>query len=158
VSDLERTDDGGINWTQRDEALPLPLRFEGATVELAEAAGAGLEALDQQPLVVAGLPAGDYTLRIDDQEVGEFSEVELAAGINLATRNTPMRWQAFSVRWGAQTRHELRRLHRQMVAGALAGDRWRSAAADLEAFDEAQQAARGDATRPVPRRYRLAPR
>jgi lysophospholipase L1-like esterase len=158
VSDLERADDGGLAWTQLDEALPLPLRFEGATVELAETAGAGLEALDQQPLVVTGLPAGRYTLRIDDQEVGTFSEAELAAGVNLATRDTPMRWQAFSIRWGAQTRHELRRLQRQMVAGALAAERWHSAAVGLEAFDEAQQAARREAARPVARRYRLIPR
>jgi hypothetical protein len=45
-----------------------------------------------------------------------------------------------------------------MVAGALAGERWISAAADLEAFDEATQAARREAARPVPRRYAVVPR
>lgn len=155
VSDLEAAD-GGLTWTQLDEALPLPLGFEGATVELAEAAGAGLEALDQQPLVVTGLAAGSYALRIDDQEVGTFSESELAAGVNLAILSTPMWRQAFSIRWAAAGRLELRRLHRQMVAGTLADPRWSSAATALEAFDEATQAAREQAARPVPRRYRLA--
>jgi lysophospholipase L1-like esterase len=156
VSDLGAGGDA-LTWTQLDEALPLPLRFEGATVELAEAAGAGLEALDQQPLVVTGLPAGRHALRIDDQEIGTFSEAELAAGVNLAVRGTPMRRQAFALRWAAEGRDELRRVLRQMVAGSEA-DRWSSAVADLEAFDEATQAARREAARPVPRRYRLVPR
>ena len=157
VSGLEATD-GGLAWTQLDESLPLPLGFEGATVELAEAAGAGLEALGQQPLLVTGLPAGRYELRIDDQEIGTFSEAELNAGVNLATRSTPMRWQAFSIRWAAAGRHELRRVLRQMVAGGSADARWSSTAADLEAFDEVTQAGRGDAAQPVPRKYRLIPR
>jgi lysophospholipase L1-like esterase len=157
VSDLEAID-GGLAWTQLDEALPLPVDFEGATVALAEAAGAGLEALGQQPLQVTGLAPGRYQLQIDDQEVGTFSETELAAGVNLATLNTPMRGQAFSIRWGAAGRHELRRVLRQMVAGGSADARWSSAAADLEAFDEVTQEARRDVARPVPRRYRLAPR
>jgi hypothetical protein len=157
VSDLEAID-GGLAWTQLDEALPLPVDFEGATVALAEAAGAGLEALGQQPLQVTGLAPGRYQLQIDDQEVGTFSETELAAGVNLATLDTPMRGQAFSIRWGAAGRHELRRVLRQMVAGGSADARWSSAAADLEAFDEVTQEARRDVARPVPRRYRLAPR
>ena len=157
VSGLEAAE-GGLTWTQLDEALPLPLRFQGATVELAEAAGAGLEALDQQPLVVTGLAVGRHELRIDEQLVGTFSEGELAAGVNLATLNTPMRGQAFSLRWAAEGRHELRRVHRQMVAGGSADARWSSAAADLEAFDEVTQRARRDAARPVPRRYRITAR
>ena len=127
-------------------------------MELAEAAGAGLEALDQQPLTVAGLAAGDYALRIDDQEAGVFSAADLAAGVNLATLDTPMRWQAFSVRWAAESRGELRRVYRQMVAGGNADPRWAETAAGLDAFDEASQAVRRDATRPVPRQYRLVPR
>jgi lysophospholipase L1-like esterase len=157
VTDFEARE-GGLAWTQLDESLPLPLGFGGATVELAEAAGAGLAALGQQPLLISGLPAGRYGLRIDDQEVATFSEADLAAGVNLALLDTPMRWQAFSLRWAAEARHELRRVHRQMVAGALAGERWISAAADLEAFDEATQAARREAARPVPRRYAVVPR
>jgi hypothetical protein len=157
VSGLE-AEEGALSWTQLDEALPLPLRFEGATVELAEAAGAGLEALDQQPLVVDGLAAGDYELHIDDQVLGVYSSADLAAGLNLATLATPMRWQAFSARWAAESRGELRRVLRQLVAGGQADARWAETAAGLEAFDETSQAARRDATRPVPHRYRLVPR
>ncbi|MCG6925710.1 MAG: SGNH/GDSL hydrolase family protein [Acidobacteria bacterium] len=157
VSDLEATD-RGLSWTQLDEALPLPLLFEGATVELAEAAGAGLEALDQQPLVVTGLPAGRFDVMIDDQVVGTFSESALSAGVNLATLATPMRRQAFSIRWAAEGRDELRRVLRQMVASGPEAERWESVAADLEAFDEAAQATRREGSQPVPRRYRLVPR
>ncbi len=165
VVTLQRTEvtslvaaDGGLSWTQLDQALPLPLGFQGASVELAEAAGAGLEALGRQPLTVRGLPAGDYELWIDEQHVGTFSEADLDAGINLATRDTPMRGQAFSVRWAAESRGELRRVQRQMLAGGAAGPRWSETVAGLESFDEATQSTRRDSVKPGPRRYRLTPR
>ena len=157
VSGLEAVD-GGLAWTQLDAALPLPVRFEGATVELAEAAGAGLEALDEQPLVVTGLAAGSYDLRIDDQAVGTFSESELAAGINLATLSTPMKRQAFSIRWAAEGRDELRRVHRQLVADDSDDPRWGNTAEGLASFDEKTQRERRDAAQPVVRQYRITSR
>jgi lysophospholipase L1-like esterase len=157
VTELQSVD-GVVSWTQLDRALPLPLNFKDATVELAEAAGAALETLDGQPLVVTGLPRGQYELRIDDQTVGAFAGDELAAGLNLATFNTPMRRQAFSIRRAAKARLELRRVQRQLLAGGSGGPEWKETAERLEAFDEAMQAERGDAARPVPRHYRLVPR
>ena len=53
--------------------------------------------LDQQPLKVQGLDGGDYTLKIDGKDVGQFSTAQLAEGINLATLSTPMAEQARNV-------------------------------------------------------------
>jgi hypothetical protein len=154
VSALEQTEEG-LAWTQLDGALPLPLSFDDATVELAEAAGAGLERLDQQPLVVTGLPAGRYEILIDDQPVKTLSAAQLADGVNLATLNTPMRRQAFLLRWSAEGRDELRRVQRQLLTRDAAEPRWSTVAVELLAFDEASQAARGEAAHPVPHRYRV---
>jgi hypothetical protein len=157
VTHLQSVDDV-LSWTQLDRALPLPLSFQNATVELAEGAGAGLEGLDQQPLRVTGLAEGRYELRIDDRTIGTFSDAELAAGLNLATLDTPMRRQALSIRRASALRHELRRVHRQLLAGAWGGSEWSDTADRLEAFDEAMQASRGEAAKPVPRQYRIIPR
>jgi lysophospholipase L1-like esterase len=40
--------------------------------------------LNQETLTVAGLPKGQYTLKIDDVDVGDFTAAQLAAGISLA--------------------------------------------------------------------------
>lgn len=55
------------------------------------------EALDQQPLQVTGLSAGNYRLRINGQTVGEFSAQALANGVNLAECRTPMLEQSYRV-------------------------------------------------------------
>lgn len=54
-------------------------------------------ALDQEPLQVTGLPAGNYQLKINDQPVGTFSADRLGAGINLAEYRTPMLEQSHDV-------------------------------------------------------------
>lgn len=54
--------------------------------------------LDQQPLKITGLEAGDYTLAIDGHDVGTLTSEQLAAGINLAEKHTPMLEQAYRVR------------------------------------------------------------
>ena len=53
--------------------------------------------LDQEPLTVQGLHAGNYELKINGQLVGEFSADQLASGINLAQYHTPMLDQAYHV-------------------------------------------------------------
>ena len=65
--------EGGVSWTQLDRALPLPLSFEDGETELAQKAGADLESLDREPLVVTGLASGRFELKIDGQSVGTFA-------------------------------------------------------------------------------------
>src|SRR6185503_2444708 len=94
-----------------DDALPLPLDFANAEVELAEMAGADLAGLDEEVLRVTGLAGGRYRLAIDGKPAGEFS-----AGVNLARLDTPMRQQAQPVSWGAQDRQEVLTVRRQLLA------------------------------------------
>jgi len=154
VLDLEATP-GRLQWKQEDRALPLPLNFDDADVALAEKAGAGLEALDQQVLVVGGLAAGEYDLRIDGTEVGTFGADALAAGVNLATHGTPMRWQAYEARWAASDRHELQRVRRGLLANDGDSRRAKEAAETLAARDEQQQRHRAFALGPKVRAYEL---
>ena len=148
---------GGLSWTQLDRALPMPLSFEDATVELAQKAGADLESLDRQPLVVTGLPAGRFELKIDGQTIGAFTNAELAQGVNLARHNTPMRWQAFAVAWSAGEGHELQKLRRRFLVASEKDPSLRATIDVLAAQDDAAQKERSEAARPKPRKYELTP-
>lgn len=94
----------GIAWTQLDNALPMPIDLNDAPTRLALRASDFVDALDQQTVKVTGLPAPQYTLKIDGQDIGTFTKDQLAQGVNLATRDTPMLKQALDV-------HFLTRLH-----------------------------------------------
>jgi lysophospholipase L1-like esterase len=112
--------DGGLTWTQRDDALPMPLDLNDNVIQLALRASDFVEALDQQPLQVTGLTAPRYKLTIDGEEVGSFTREQLAEGINLAVLPTPMMKQAARV-------HELTRRHNDIHF-----TRWRDVQVPLE--------------------------
>jgi lysophospholipase L1-like esterase len=156
VSGLASADDG-LAWTQLDRALPLPLSFEDGETELAQKAGADIEGLDRQPLVVIGLPAGRFELKIDGQPVGTFADADLAKGVNLARYPTPMRWQAYAVKWSVGGGHEAQRVLRELLAGAAQDPSLRAAANTLAARDEAAQKQRSVDATPKARRYELTP-
>jgi lysophospholipase L1-like esterase len=142
-----------LEWTQTDRALPLPLSFKDAQVELGELAGAGLEALDQQILKINGLSAGRYELLIDGVAEGRFSEVELKAGVNLAKEDTPMYKQAVPVRRAVNTRHELELARRKL---AVADDpRLVEGAVALGVFDGKLQQDRRGLGKPAVHRYEV---
>jgi lysophospholipase L1-like esterase len=87
-------------WTETDEALPLPfakMLAQDRTLDLAVRSSDVVEALNQQPLRVTGLPAGNYKLTIDEVPVGTWGDGELAQGVNLALLDTPMARQAWDV-------------------------------------------------------------
>jgi hypothetical protein len=156
VSGLEAAE-GGISWTELDRALPLPLSYEDATVELAQRAGADLESLDDQRLVVTGLAPGRYDLRIDGQRVESFDADALARGLNLARYGTPMRGQAFGVAWSAAEGHDLQKLRRSLLVAAEKDRSLKATVDALEARDEAEQKARSEAALPKPRSFELVP-
>jgi lysophospholipase L1-like esterase len=149
--------EGRVSWTQLDRALPLPLSFEDGETELAQRAGADIESLDREPLVVTGLSPGRYELKIDDQSVGTFSDAELAKGLNLARYRTPMRWQAYSVKWSVAGGHEEQRVRRELLVAAAKDPSLRAAAEALAVRDEAEQKERSQGAAPKARRYELAP-
>jgi hypothetical protein len=89
--------EGALSWTQTDAALPFPINMADQQVALAVKSSDVVEQLNQQPLKVSGLAAGNYQLKIDDAVLGTFTASELANGINLATLDTPMTKQAAKV-------------------------------------------------------------
>ena len=94
---------GSVRWQQIDDALPLPFfqwqRMWGAgpAVDVVIKNSDLAQALNQEPLRVTGLSSGVYSVRIDGNSIGTFSNDQLNAGINLALFKTPMSDQAMSV-------------------------------------------------------------
>ena len=105
--------------------------------------------------MVNGLAPGPHELRIDGQTIGVFSAEELQRGINLARYNTPMRWQAYPARWGAESRHELQRVRRELLAQP--GADYCAAIAQLAERDEATQRERRETLQSKPRAFELRP-
>jgi lysophospholipase L1-like esterase len=111
--------ENGISWTQADKALPMPVELHDETNVLALRHSDFTEALNRETLKVMGLEGGRYRLEIDDEAVGTFDARELAAGINLATLNTPMSRQAQTVLDLAYRHNHLRFARMMMVENAL---------------------------------------
>lgn len=74
------------DWSFTDPAAAMIVRLSGFRA-----------ALDHEPLKVTGLPAGNYALKINGRDIGQFTAAELAAGIELSSRDTPMQAQAYDV-------------------------------------------------------------
>jgi hypothetical protein len=155
-----------LSWTQLDEALPMPVDMNDSVIALAVKSSDFIQALNQQTLKVTGLSAASYSLKIDGNEVGSFAKEQLAEGINLATRSTPMARQAADV-------HKLTLQHnnthfqrwRQIqVTYAAEGKsaKMQQAAKDLMAAlddEEAEQVKQQRAVaQPKPRQFQLAPK
>jgi hypothetical protein len=95
IADLE-VGEGELQWTQTDNALPLPLPLDDGMIQFILGVS-DLEAIDQQLLVVKGLPAARYTLKIDEKKIATFTREQLSSGVNLALYATPMESQAKGV-------------------------------------------------------------
>jgi len=117
----------GLSWTETDGALPFPLALDGDDKAFALAVHSSdfVEALDQEPLKVTGLTSARYQLKIDGDRVGEFTNGQLAAGLNLALLPTPMAKQAARV-------HDLTIKHNDVHFA-----RWRDVQVDLEDHETA---------------------
>ena len=163
ISNLSATD--GVQWTELDDALPLPF------VEWQEGWGAGPmslavrssdvgEALNNEPLKVTGLKDGVYTLRIDDDTIGDFNSDRLAQGINLGLLRTPMEKQAGKV-WELTTTHcDIHNDRWRNVQVPLAGFSLPQTQATMDAMDALERAVvakQHEAARPQPHRFSLTP-
>jgi hypothetical protein len=98
VKQVQLVGAGTLTWDALEGSLPFPILppdpRNAEPYKLALASSDFVDALDRQMLTVKNLPAANYLLKIDDQEVGTFTKEQLAAGVNLATLNTPMLRQA----------------------------------------------------------------
>jgi lysophospholipase L1-like esterase len=120
VTDLKREKkSGALQWTEIENALPLPLPLSATdpVTDLAVEAGGIEAALDQETLTVTGLAAGDYALTIDDQPVANLTADALQHGVNLARMATPMLRQSQTVAWETEHRNELERRLFTLLAG-----------------------------------------
>jgi lysophospholipase L1-like esterase len=158
VSDLQ----GGkvVSWTQTDDALPMPIDMRDPLVALAVRSSDVVDALDRQPLQVRGLPAGNYTLKIDGESAGSFTGDQLAAGINLATLPTPMVRQAALVHALTLRHNNIHFTRWRQIQVPMEKDSAPHLLGALQALDELeldvlkQQRA---AAQPRPRHYELSP-
>ena len=122
VDAVERDKDG-LHWTATEKSLPLAFsrrnENEALLLELTDIE----QQLNQEPLRVTGLDAGQYKLTIDEMEIGSFTAEELEKGINLADYQTPMWKQAQRVGWIVSDRDSTHHVHMQMQIKKLdAGD------------------------------------
>ena len=105
ITELQKSDDG-LQWTQRDDALPLPLDFNNAMTPLLLQIS-GIAEIDRQILRVESLDPGEYELSIDGNPVASFPRDALQHGVNLALYKTPMLSQAREIASTEDQRAEL---------------------------------------------------
>lgn len=95
VTDLAEKD-GKLQWSQTDNALPLPLQLDDGMIQFVLSIS-DVAAMDQQLLSVSGLSEAQYALNIDGKKTASFSREQLSSGVNLALFATPMESQAKGV-------------------------------------------------------------
>jgi lysophospholipase L1-like esterase len=95
VSDVDTAN--SIRWTQKDEALPMPVPMNDPLMALAVKSSDFVEKFNRETLRVTGLSAPSYQLKINGRLIGAFTRETLASGINLAELDTPMMQQAAQV-------------------------------------------------------------
>jgi hypothetical protein len=105
VTDLRKTSQG-VEWTQLDAALPLPLELSNPETNFLLKVSQ-LAAWDRQMLQVRRLPAGRYNLKIDGEKISIFDSVALEAGVNLALLETPMQKQSRAIDWKTDSRAKI---------------------------------------------------
>jgi lysophospholipase L1-like esterase len=148
--------DGKLHWTQTDDALPLPLNLEDPMIRFVLSVS-DLAAMDQQTLRVEGLPAANYTLKIDDRAVDSFSREQLAAGVNLALYSTSMQSQAKEVDSLEQKRARLDETHFILAIEKPQVDRANSASEVMRAQDEEFAKQQRKSAQPQPHHFELYP-
>jgi len=153
ITQLQKSADG-LEWTQRDEAPPLPLDFNNAMTPLLLEIS-NLADLDRQMLRVDSLAPGEYELSIDGKSIAVFSQEELERGVNLALYKTPMLNQARGIAGTEDQRAQLDQARFILSANVKPGATTGIAEATLrQAEDELDAAARRELA-PRPHRFEL---
>jgi len=155
VSDLT-VKDGTLQWTQTDNALPLPLQLDDGMIQYVLGIS-GLEAIDQQLLRVNGLPAARYRLQIDGKKIASFAREQLAAGVNLAFYATPMESQAKGVDGIEIKRTRLDEVRFLLAIEDPKAGNDAEALRALEAKDAALAEEQRKLAQPKPHRFELSP-
>ncbi len=154
---------GGVEWTEIDDALPLPLSewqkgWGAGPLTLVIASSDVAEALNNEQLRVTGLKNGTYVLKIDGDEVGTFNNDRLAAGVNLGLLATPMSKQAKQVYDLTVSHCDVHNDRWRTVQVPLADDQFAETAPAMQAMDALEVAVvakRRAAAQPKPHRFSL---
>jgi len=167
VSKAVTLKDGTIAWRTLENALPFPLGSpdpnNAAAYNLAVASSDFVEALDKELLTVTNLAAPRYTLKIDSKSIGEFTKEQLAAGVNLATLNTPMLQQALLVGKLTQLRSNVHNSRWREYQVPMGNDHQSALMVpellkNLDAADEPLTKAQRDAAKPRAHQFSLEPK
>ena len=153
--------DGGVVWTQRDTALPMPVPDQEPATLLAVKSSDFMDRLNVEWLRVTGLDAGrKFALAINGLAVGEFTGAQLAGGMNLAKLDTPMMRQAAQVLAYTVKRtgiHQLRWRQLQIPYEKDGLPRMAALLDQLDALDQDLEARQHAAARPSAAYYELTP-
>jgi lysophospholipase L1-like esterase len=151
----------GLSWTELEGALPFPINLNDPATRLVADSSDLVQALDQETVKVSGL-TGRYALSIDGKTVGTYSSDDLAAGVNLATLDTPMRAQAQRVfdltrKRGEAHNQRWRSIQTNWLFGTEreAEKQKDDALAALDRYDFALDRAARKAAQPVPHQFSL---
>jgi len=149
--------DGGLQWTQTDKALPLPLPLDDEMIQFVLSIS-DLASMDQQILRVDGLAAASYALKIDGHRIASFTREQCASGVNLALYATPMESQAKGVDGIEAKRTQIDEAHFILaVETAEKGDADAAVTKAIEARDAVLQQEQRKAVQPKPHRFELSP-
>jgi predicted GH43/DUF377 family glycosyl hydrolase/lysophospholipase L1-like esterase len=146
-----------LRWTETEKALPLPLIRDNAIYALLLDLTDIQQQLNQEPLRVTGLDAGQYKLAIDDGTIGDFSADDLARGINLADYGTPMRAQAQRVGWLVRDRDMTHFIHMRMLIRKADTGAKPDKGDIMDAFEDQQEETIYETAAPKPHVFRLSP-
>lgn len=153
ITHLQKSEDG-LEWSELDEALPLPLDFNNAMTPLLLQIS-NLADLDRQMLRVDSLAPGQYALSIDGKSIASFSQQELERGINLALYKTPMVDQARGITGTETQRAELDQARFMLSADVKQSATTGIAEATLRQAERELDAAVRPETMPKPHHFEL---
>ena len=153
--------DGGFVWTQKDEALPMPVPDQDPATLLAVKSSDFMDRLNVQWLRVTGLEEQrKFSLAINGLALGSFTAGQMAAGMNLALLDTPMMRQAAQVLALTVKRtgiHQMRWRQLQIPYEKDGLPRLTSLLDQMDALDQDLEARQHAAARPSATYYELTP-
>src|ERR1035437_7029741 len=158
VSELEIK--SSLRWTQKDDALPMPMPMNDPLMALAVKSSDFVDKFNRETLRVTGLDAPTYQLKINGRLIGAFTRETLASGINLAELDTPMMQQAGQVHDLTVKRadiHNIRWRQVQLPLQNMLPARAAAVADNLDALDNDLAAIQRATAQPASCLYELTP-
>jgi lysophospholipase L1-like esterase len=158
VSELEIK--SSLRWTQKDDALPMPVPMNDPLMALAVKSSDFVDKFNRETLRVTGLDAPTYQLKINGRLIGAFTRETLASGINLADLDTPMMQQAGQVHDLTVKRadiHNIRWRQVQLPLQNMLPARAAAVADNLDALDNDLAAIQRATAQPASCLYELTP-